>query len=102
MTKRKIPERAADCLSLQDKIGFSLRMHDRLEALQGDPWAGPEQFSALMDEYEFDLDKYPWAHPTWASNYARAQEEKAPVLRSIARAERREANRKLYGKSKRP
>jgi hypothetical protein len=100
MAKRKIPERAKDCVSTADKIAFSMMVRARYEALQGDPWSGPEQLSALMDEFQED-SAFPWAHPEWAASYSRAQEEKARVLRSIARDERREANRRLYGKSKR-
>jgi hypothetical protein len=99
--KRKIPERARDCVSLADKIAFSLMVREKWEALRGDPWAGPEQFSSLMDEWEADCEKYPWAHPEWGATRARAEEEKARILRSIARDERREANRRLFGKSKR-
>ena len=98
--RHKAPERADQCVTLADKISFSLAAREKWEALRGDPWAGPEQFSALMDEYEADLEKYPWVHPEWASNYARAEEEKARILRSIARDERRQATRRLYGKIK--
>jgi hypothetical protein len=51
MPKRRIPERAKDCVSLADKIAFSLMVREKFETLREDPWAGPEQFSALMDEY---------------------------------------------------
>jgi hypothetical protein len=99
--KHKAPSRAADCKSLQDKIAFSLMVRDRYQALQGDPWAGPEQLSLLMDQYGTDYENYPWAHPEWAASHARAAEEKARIMRSVARDQKREANRKLYGKIKR-
>ena len=99
--KHKCPERADQCVTLADKIAFSLMVRARYEALQGDPWAGPEQLSALMDEYHDPDGNFPWSHPEWAASYARAEEEKARVLRSIGRDQKREANRKLYGKIKR-
>jgi hypothetical protein len=97
--KHEAPERADQCVTLADKIAFSLAVRAKFDALRDDPWAAPEEFSALMDQYD-DPD-CAWSHPEWAASYARAEEEKARVLRSIARDERREANRRLYGKSKR-
>jgi hypothetical protein len=98
--KHKCPERADQCVTLADKIAFSLMVRSKIEALQGDPWAGPEQFSDLWDQYGTDYESYPWCHPEWAANYARAEEEKERVLRSVARDEKRQANRRLYGKIK--
>jgi hypothetical protein len=97
--KHKAPERAKDCVTIADKVAFSLMVREKFEALRGEPWAGPAEFSALMDEYEED-NAFPWAHPEWAANYARAEEEKARILRSIARDEKRQVNRRLYGKIK--
>lgn len=98
MTKRKVPERACDCVTLQDKISFSLMVAEKLEALNDKFWSGPTEWAEIMDRY--DDPNCPWSDPAWASNYARAEEEKARVLRSIARDEKRQANRRLYGKIK--
>ena len=96
--KRKTPERAKDCVTLADKIAFSLMVRAKFDALRDNPWSCPSDIHAILDAYD-DPD-CAWSHPEWAWYYSRAQEEKARVLRSIARDEKRQANRRLYGKIK--
>ena len=97
MTKRKIPERAKDCVTLADKVAFSLMVREAWEALADNPWSVPSDLHEVIDRYD-DPD-CPWSRPDWASYYSRAQEEKERALRTVERAERRQANRRLYGKS---
>jgi hypothetical protein len=85
MTKRKVevPQHARDCKTLADKVGFSLKVRAEFDALRENPWAGPEEFSALMDKYGDDYEKYPWAHPTWAEEWARAERTRREILRTL-------------------
>jgi hypothetical protein len=98
--KPEAPERADQCVTLADKIAYSLAVRAKLEALQNDPWASPEDFHNLMTRD--DHEKHPWCLPEFAATWARAEEDKARILRSIARDEKRQRNRQLYGKAKRP
>jgi hypothetical protein len=63
----KVPEQADQRVSLADKIGFSLMVRAKFDALQENPWAAPEEFSALMDQFGDDYENYPWCHPEFAS-----------------------------------
>jgi hypothetical protein len=95
--ERKIPERAKDCVTLADKIGFSLMVREKWQQLSDNPWSCPSDIHAIIDAYD-DPD-CAWSHPEWASYYSRSQEEKERALRSLKRVEKRQANRRLYGKS---
>ena len=88
---------ARDCKTLAEKIAFSLMVAEKLEALNDKFWSGPCEWAAIMDKYHDP--NCPWSDPAWASSYSRAQEEKERVLRSLKRDEKRQANRRLYGKS---
>jgi hypothetical protein len=95
--KRKTPERAKDCITIADKIAFSLMVRAKWEALNDDPWSPPSDIHAIIDTYH-DPD-CPWSEPEWASRYVRSEEEKARALRAVEREGKRKLNRKLYGKA---
>jgi hypothetical protein len=68
--KQKIDlTRPQDCVTLTDKIDFSLavRQHEEDTA-----------FSLLTDVFSapwYDYEKYPWAHGEWATEYAKSARE---------------------------
>jgi|ERR1700722_4076140 hypothetical protein len=90
--------RLEDVKTHEDQLRYSRMMRRRWEEIGPD-----EPPEVLMDLERFpmpDVSK-PWMSPEYSSSWARAQEEKARVERALARDEKRQANRRLYGKSKR-
>jgi hypothetical protein len=86
MTKRKVepPDDPAACVTIAQKVAYSVKIREKYEALQGAPWAGPEQLTEIMDRYPFDA-RYPWTHPTWAEDWARAERAKREIERELKR-----------------
>jgi hypothetical protein len=63
MTKRKVeaPDRPEDCVSIAQKVAFSLMVREKFEALANDPWSAPSDLGVLMDRYPHD-PAMPWTH----------------------------------------
>ena len=78
------------------QLRFSRMMHRRWSEI------GPNEApDAILDFERFpieDVDR-PWLSPEYASSRARSEEEKQRVERALARETKRQANRRLYGKS---
>ena len=81
MTKRKIPERAKDCVTIADKVAFSLMVRSKYDALNADPWSAPSDIDAIMDRYADP--NCPWSHPEWAKSYADSEREKLKLKKLI-------------------
>jgi hypothetical protein len=59
--KHKGPERADQCVSLADKIAFSLMVRSKLQALSDDPWSCPSDYYDMINKYHDE--NCAWSHP---------------------------------------
>ena len=92
MTKRKIPERAEDCHTIEDQLAFSQAVRAQWDAL-GDGWmdSPPSDIGALP----LPDPKYPWSHPEWCEHFLDSQRTKERLLK---RKNKKRMNRLLYSK----
>ena len=81
MAKPKIPERARDCHTLREKIGFSLMVAEKLDALNDVFWSGPSDWAAIMDRY--GDPNCPWSDPAWAAEWSRAERSRREIMRTL-------------------
>ena len=85
-----------DVRTHEDQLRYSRMMYRRWSEIG--PNEAPE---VLMDleRFPFEDPTKPWMSPEYASSWARSEEEKARVLRSVERGEKRKLNRQLYRKA---
>jgi hypothetical protein len=79
--KHKIPERAKDCVTLADKVAFSLMVRSKWQELSENPWSCPSDIHEVIDRYHDE--NCPWSHPEWAAEWARAERAKREIKRML-------------------
>jgi hypothetical protein len=81
MTKRKIPERARDCVTLAEKVAFSMMVEQEWQKMRENPAFAPSDIHDVIDKYD-DPD-CPWSQPFWAADWARAERAKREIMRTL-------------------
>ena len=78
MTKRKIkiPDNPADCVTIAQKVGYSMRLRELYEEqVCGPGWNSPP--SALSDFYDAHpfIELMPWTSPCFAEEWANSERD---------------------------
>ena len=79
--------RPEDCVTVAQKVRYSLFVRAQWEALDDLEWEKPSDAMDLIDRYG-DPQKYAWAHPEWADRWARAEGGRQRVMKALAEHER--------------
>jgi hypothetical protein len=88
MTKPKVeaPDDPAACITIAQKVAYSMMVRAKFEALADDPWSAPSDLGVLMDPYPHD-PAMPWTHPEWAEEWARQERARRAIERLVRDAE---------------
>jgi hypothetical protein len=82
--KVKIPDNPADCVTIAQKVQFSLKRRQLYEELVCGYNSPPSALDDFLDRYPI-IESMPWTHPEWCSEWARKERAKREIERELLR-----------------
>jgi hypothetical protein len=88
MTKPKVeaPDDPAACITIAQKVQFSLKRREIYEATVCAYDAPPSALDSFLDRYPI-IESMPWTHPSWCEEFARKERARREIERELRRHE---------------
>jgi hypothetical protein len=84
MTQRKIksPDNPADCVTIAQQVGFSLRRRELYQEIVCAWNAPPSALDDFQARYPI-IESMPWTHPEFCEEWARLERSKRAIMRLV-------------------